>query len=98
MRIPDAATALAMIPPPPNSLETLSTIARVTASDMIPFVPCQPLAMALGATWGIWAFPIYVIGQTLAGALAFQFARVAPDSIQVQEVLDSLGEKSKDKV
>jgi len=82
-------------PPAPDLFTTLSTIALVTASDMVPFVPCQPLAIALGSKLGLWAFPICVTGQCLAGVLAFQAARAAADSDSVRKVLDSLGEDGK---
>lgn len=50
----------------------------VTAADMVPFVPCQPLAIALGAKLGFGlAFPIAALGQTTAGILAFCTARKA---------------------
>jgi uncharacterized membrane protein YdjX (TVP38/TMEM64 family) len=39
--------------PPPSVPSTLSTIVLVTCSDLIPFVPCQPLAITLGASLGI---------------------------------------------
>ena len=48
---------------------------------MIPFVPCQPLAIALGSKLGfVLALPIAVIGQTTAGILAFTAARKAADT------------------
>jgi uncharacterized membrane protein YdjX (TVP38/TMEM64 family) len=53
----------------------------VTAADMVPFVPCQPLAIALGAKLGFSvAFPISAMGQTTAGILAFSAARKASNS------------------
>ena len=78
-----------------NPLVFLSTIAFVTASDMVPFVPCQPLAISLGARYGPWAFPVCVVGQTLAGILAFQSSRKVADTEQVQKVLESLGDEGK---
>ena len=45
----------------------IASYCLVTASDMIPFVPCQPLAIALGAKLGPIAFPITALGQTTAG-------------------------------
>lgn len=63
----------------------------------MPFVPCQPLAITLGAKLGPWAFPICVIGQTLAGVLAFRSARVVADADRVQDVLDNLGDGAYDK-
>lgn len=93
--VPDASEfPLAKMPDP---LTFISTTMIVAASDMIPFVPCQPLAVTLGATLGIWAFPICVVGQSLAGVLAFQSARVVADADGVQKVLDSLGDESKEK-
>ncbi|CAJ1960442.1 unnamed protein product [Cylindrotheca closterium] len=62
----------------------------VTASDMIPFVPCQPIAIALGAKLGFSvAFPITLLGQTTAGVLAFSGARKAADSDTAQKVATS---------
>ena len=75
-----------------NPFAALSTIALVTASDMVPFVPCQPLAISLGAKYGAWAFPVCVVGQTMAGVLAFQSSRKVSDAKEVQKVLESLGE------
>lgn len=82
---------------PQNPWVILSTVAFVTASDMIPFVPCQPLAISLGAKYGLWAFPICVVGQTLAGVLAFSGSRKVSDSQQLQDTLDSLGENGAQK-
>jgi|UniRef100_A0A7S2UL91 uncharacterized membrane protein YdjX (TVP38/TMEM64 family) len=81
------------------SLQVLvSSLLLVTASDMVPFVPCQPLAISMGATLGIWAFPICVTGQSMAGILAFLASRKAADSQQVQQVLDGLGsQQARDK-
>ena len=81
----------------PDLLTIASTFVLVTASDMIPFVPCQPLAITLGATLGLWAFPICVLGQSLAGVLAFQSARAIADAEGVQKVLDGLGEEAREK-
>jgi uncharacterized membrane protein YdjX (TVP38/TMEM64 family) len=53
--------------------------------------------MALGSHLGVWAFPICVLGQTLAGLLAFASARTAADSDRVQHVLDSLGTQAESK-
>jgi hypothetical protein len=75
-----------------NPLAVLSTVALVTASDMVPFVPCQPLAISLGAKYGACAFPVCVVGQTMAGVLAFQSSRKVSDAEQVQNVLESLGD------
>ena len=59
----------------------LASYFLVTASDMVPFVPCQPIAIALGAKLGFTlAFPITAIGQTTAGILAFTTARRAADT------------------
>jgi uncharacterized membrane protein YdjX (TVP38/TMEM64 family) len=71
----------------------------VTASDMIPFVPCQPLAMALGAKLGFaYAFPVTLAGQTTAGLLAFFIARQASDSSIVQQkLLQTLDHKTLEK-
>ncbi len=60
----------------------------VTAADMIPFVPCQPLAVALGAKLGFaLAFPITAIGQTTAGILAFSAARKAANTDFAKETV-----------
>ncbi len=75
-----------------NPFAVLSTLALVTASDMVPFVPCQPLAISLGAKYGAWAFPVCVVGQTMAGVLAFLSSRKVSDAKEVQKVLESLGE------
>ena len=49
---------------------------------MVPLVPCQPLAIALGAKLGFAAaFPITALGQTTAGVLAFASARRASESL-----------------
>lgn len=91
------------VSPPPGPLSALSTVALVTASDMIPFVPCQPLAVALGSQLGIWAFPICVVGQTLAGTIAFTTARRVTDDIssttneRANEILNSLGDDARGK-
>ena len=87
----DAPSSFATSMPSPQVL--VSSLLLVTASDMVPFVPCQPLAISLGATLGIWAYPICVFGQTLAGVSAFSSSRTAADSQQVQRVLDGLGSK-----
>ena len=64
----------------------LASYCLVTAADMVPFVPCQPLAIALGAKLGFnLAFPITAIGQTTAGVLAFSAARRAADSDIAQQ-------------
>lgn len=44
---------------------------------------------------GVWAFPICVTGQALAGILAFSFARRAADSQHLAEVLNSLGDEAR---
>jgi uncharacterized membrane protein YdjX (TVP38/TMEM64 family) len=68
----------------------LGSYLLVTASDMVPFVPCQPLAVALGAKLGVvWAFPITAAGQTTAGLLAFSAARRAADSDLVRDAGDT---------
>eukprot|EP00536_Pseudo-nitzschia_multiseries_P009431 jgi/Psemu1/288459/fgenesh1_pg.262_\ len=69
----------------------LSTIALVTASDMIPFVPCQPLAISLGARYGLGAFPVCVIGQTLAGVLAFSSSRRLSHPERLRTAWEALG-------
>lgn len=62
----------------------------VTVSDMVPFVPCQPIAIALGAKLGfLVAFPITLFGQTTAGVLAFSGARKAAASDIAQNVASS---------
>lgn len=83
--------------PIPDPFTIVSTVALVTASDMVPFVPCQPLAIALGSTLGVWAFPICVMGQSLAGILAFQSARLASDLDSTKQVLESLTPKALEK-
>ena len=75
----------------PSPQVLVSSLLLVTVSDMVPFVPCQPMAISMGATLGIWAYPICVVGQTMAGILAFGSSRTAADSQQVQQVLDGLG-------
>ena len=94
LSLASAAGAPFLLPPPPSIPSTLSTIALVTCSDMIPFVPCQPLAITLGASLGIWAFPICVLGQTLAGIISFSSARAASNTKQVEHVLSSLSPKA----
>lgn len=78
----------------------LGSYCIVTASDMVPFVPCQPLAIALGAKLGFSvAFPITLIGQTTAGVLAFSGARKAANSAIAQNVATSnLSEEALDKL
>lgn len=75
-----------------NSIVTIiGSYFLVTASDMIPFVPCQPLAIALGAKLGFSvAFPITTAGQTTAGILAFTTARRAASSDLVQNASNRL--------
>lgn len=64
----------------------LGSYALVTAADMVPFLPCQPLAVALGAKLGFsLAFPITAAGQTTAGILAFTFARRAADTDMIRD-------------
>jgi uncharacterized membrane protein YdjX (TVP38/TMEM64 family) len=76
----------------------LSSYALVTFSDMVPFVPCQPLAVALGAKLGFtWAFPITLAGQTTAGVFAFNLGRRAADTELVQGYLESLDEEALEK-
>jgi uncharacterized membrane protein YdjX (TVP38/TMEM64 family) len=79
--LPDvAATLIAHSPPCPTAMVALSTAALVTANDVVPCFPCQPLVMAVASQLGIWAFPICVTGQTLGGVLAFGGARMAANS------------------
>ena len=60
----------------------LTTYCLVTACDMIPFVSCQPLAIALGAKFGFSiAFPITSLGQCTAGILAFTSARQLSNNV-----------------
>lgn len=60
---------------------TILSYCLVTTADMVPFVPCQPLAIALGAQLGFGvAFPITTLGQATAGILAFSAARKAADT------------------
>ena len=76
-----------------NPFVVLSTTALVTAFDtMVPFVPCQPLTISLGVRYGVWAFLVCVVGQTLAGVLVFQLSRKVSDAKKVQRVLESLGD------
>ena len=68
----------------------LTSYCLVTAADMVPFVPCQPLAIALGAQLGFGlAFPITAMGQTSAGILAFLAARKAANSEIAQETVST---------
>ena len=85
-------TVLSLLDPLDRPVTTvLGSYALVTASDMIPFVPCQPLAVALGAKLGFGlAFPITCAGQTTAGILAFSAARRVADSDRVQAQLQQL--------
>lgn len=70
----------------------------VSFSDCIPFLPCQPLAVALGAKLGFAAaFPITVLGQTTAGVLAFTAARRAADSELVREAAEGLSPEATEK-
>lgn len=89
----DAQDILSLLDIHEHPLTTLlSSYVLVTASDMIPFVPCQPLAIALGAKLGFsYAFPLCSAGQTTAGLFAFTAARRAADSSLVQQqVLNKL--------
>lgn len=72
----------------------------VTLSDMVPFVPCQPIAIALGAKLGFsLAFPITLFGQITAGVLAFSVARKAANSTAAQSMASSrLSEEALDKL
>jgi len=88
-------------PPMPDAVTFISTIMVVTISDMIPFVPCQPLAIALGSSssMGVWAYPICVIGQTCAGIISFLFSRyVTNQNLQsIQQCLNSLSPEAQEK-
>eukprot|EP00586_Coscinodiscus_wailesii_P014165 CAMPEP_0172506004 /NCGR_PEP_ID=MMETSP1066-20121228/191090_1 /TAXON_ID=671091 /ORGANISM="Coscinodiscus wailesii, Strain CCMP2513" /LENGTH=188 /DNA_ID=CAMNT_0013282845 /DNA_START=108 /DNA_END=676 /DNA_ORIENTATION=+ len=96
----DAAPATAFIPnavfhavgeiESPSLPEIVTSFAIVTASDMVPFVPCQPIAIALSAKLGLAAYPILVVGQTVAGVLAFQASRKTANSKIVADALNSL--------
>mmetsp|Transcript_9037 Transcript_9037/g.13685 ORF Transcript_9037/g.13685 Transcript_9037/m.13685 type:complete len:218 (+) Transcript_9037:72-725(+) len=79
----------------PEPLVIISTIALVTASDMVPFVPCQPLAIALGAKMGVWAYPLCVVGQSLAGVIAFTASRKAANSDEMDKILESLNDDAR---
>jgi uncharacterized membrane protein YdjX (TVP38/TMEM64 family) len=96
--LPALSQALTNPPMVPTPISFVSTILLVTGSDMIPFLPCQPLAITLGATYGVWAYPMCVIGQTMAGVLAFRAARLASDSEPVLELLENnLNDEAKTK-
>jgi len=83
--LPDvASTLLAHSPPPPDPVLALTTVALVTANDVVPFIPCQPLVVAVASQLGVWAYPLCVTGQTLAGLIAFASARTAAQSTMVQ--------------
>jgi uncharacterized membrane protein YdjX (TVP38/TMEM64 family) len=86
---------LSSISSPADSDHPLASIVGsyllVSISDMVPFVPCQPLAIALGAKLGFYlAFPITLAGQTTAGILAFSAARYAASSDFVTDALIKL--------
>lgn len=97
-KVPDLLTEF-QTQVPPDIVTIISTIALVTASDMVPFVPCQPLAIALGSKFGPWAFPMCVAGQSLAGIIAFLSARVATNNNLdfVNDALDSLTPEASEK-
>ena len=80
--------------PIPDITTIFSTIVFVTVSDMIPFVPCQPLAISLATVYGIYAYPICVLGQTFAGIIAFQSSRLFSNTEKVQNVIENLNEDS----
>ncbi|OEU21490.1 hypothetical protein FRACYDRAFT_235116 [Fragilariopsis cylindrus CCMP1102] len=80
--------------PIPDITTIFSTILFVTVSDMIPFVPCQPLAISLATVYGIYAYPICVLGQTCAGIIAFQSSRLFSNTEKVQNVIENLNEDS----
>lgn len=70
----------------------------VSISDCIPFLPCQPLAIALGAKLGFGAaFPVTVLGQTTAGIAAFAVARGAADSDLVRTAAEGLSPEAAEK-
>lgn len=80
-------------------LTVLVSYILVTASDMIPFVPCQPLAIALGAKFGFMtAFPITTLGQTTAGILAFVIARKASNTDLTKQITtEQLSQEAQEK-
>lgn len=78
----------------PQGTELAVSFALVTASDMIPFVPCQPIAIATAAKLGWIAYPILVAGQTTAGLFSFTLARKTADSGAVQNELSKLNPKA----
>jgi uncharacterized membrane protein YdjX (TVP38/TMEM64 family) len=78
--------------PIPDITTIFSTILFVTISDMIPFVPCQPLAISLATVYGTYAYPICVIGQTFAGIIAFQSSRIFSNTEKVQNVIENLND------
>lgn len=67
----------------------------VTLSDMIPFVPCQPIAVALGSTIGWIALPICAAGQLLAALFSFIIARKSTESTAAQNAFDTLPPNAK---
>uniref|UniRef100_A0A7S4NFE9 VTT domain-containing protein n=1 Tax=Odontella aurita TaxID=265563 RepID=A0A7S4NFE9_9STRA len=70
----------------------------VSFSDCIPFLPCQPLAIALGAKLGFGAaFPVTVFGQTTAGIIAFTAARRAADNDLVRKAAEGLSPEATEK-
>ena len=72
----------------------LTSYCLVTACDMIPFVPCQPLAIALGAQLGFSiAYPITALGQCTAGILAFTSARRLSNNMIVNNTSDMYTDK-----
>jgi uncharacterized membrane protein YdjX (TVP38/TMEM64 family) len=93
--IPFVSSLLEHTPPMPTLSVLVSSVLVVTASDMIPFVPCQPLAISMGSVLGVWAFPVCVLGQTCAGTLAFWASRQAADSQRVQSTLENLNPAAK---
>jgi len=75
----------------------LTSYFLVTACDMIPFVPCQPLAIALGAKFGFSiAFPITSLGQCTAGILAFTYARQLSNNVINDNTSDKDSEEEED--
>ena len=75
----------------------VTSFAVVTANDMIPGLPCQPLAVALAAKMGWSALPILIAGQSTAGILAFTISRKAGDGEKVKEAMDKLSPEMREK-
>lgn len=89
----DALSALEFSDHPLTTV--LVSYCLVTVADMVPFLPCQPLAIALGAKFGFSvAFPITALGQTTAGFLAFSAARQASNSDFAKQQTMQLSEEA----